>query len=253
MTPAYMKIIGEYDTWLVILSYAVSVLGSFTALELAGLVLEEKRSTKRLVWIIFAAIALGGGGVWSMHFIAILAWKLPIVVSYDVPITVASLIAAIIVCSIGLYIVTGADLSVKRLGIAGVFVGLGVVSMHYTGMEAMRMAAVLEYDPLIFALSVVVAIVVATIGLLLMVTMRKGIQRLVSAFVIAFAVCSMHYTGMFGTSCRPTFAPMQQESAVTMSADVMAFSIAAATIAVLFVALIVAIMGKRGAMNAAPA
>ena len=245
MTPAYMKLIGTYDVWLVLLSYAVSVLGSYTALELAGHVLEEKRQAKRFIWIFCAAIALGGGGVWAMHFIAILAYKLPIAVSYDITLTIASLIVAIIVASIGMYIVTGADLSIKRLGVAGVFVGLGVVAMHYTGMEAMRMAAVLEYDPLIFTLSVVVAIVVATIGLLLMVTMRNGVQRFVSAFVIGFAVCSMHYTGMFGTTCRPTFAPGQDDIAVAMSADSMAISVAATSFVVLIAGLLVSFLGKR--------
>lgn len=252
MTPAYMKLIGTYDVWLVLLSYAVSVLGSYTALELAGHVLEEKRQAKRLIWIACAAVALGGGGVWAMHFIAILAYKLPIAVNYDITLTIASLIAAVIVVQIGLYVVTGADLSIKRLGLSGLFVGLGVVAMHYTGMEAMRMAAVLEYDPLIFTLSVVVAIVVATIGLLLMVTMRKGLQRFVSAFVIAFAVCSMHYTGMFGTTCRPTFAPASDDMAVAMSADSMAIVVAAATFAVLFAGLLMSFIGKRKAAEPTP-
>lgn len=245
MTPAYMKLIGTYDLWLVSLSYIVSVIGAFTSLELAGHVINQKHSAKRLLWIIAAAVALGGGGIWSMHFIAMLAFKLPIAVNYDIVLTVASLIAAIIVASIGLYIVTGKDLTASRLCAAGVFVGLGVCAMHYTGMEAMRMDAVLVYDPLIFALSVVVAVVVATVGLLLMVTMRKGVQRVISAFVIAFAVCGMHYTAMFGTTCKPTFTPGQNEIAVTMSPSVMAASIAAATLIVLMISLLLSFIEKK--------
>lgn len=251
MTPAYMKLVGTYDIWFVILSYAVSVFGSFTSLELAGRVIEEAHKMKRLLWIIAAAIALGGGGIWSMHFIAMLAFKLPIPVNYDVAMTVISLVAAITVTGVGLYIVTGKDLSMSRLCAAGVFVGLGVCAMHYIGMEAMQMAANLEYDPLIFALSVVVAIVVATVGLLLMVTMRQGVQRLVSAFVIAFAVSGMHYTGMFGTTCVPTFSPGQSDIDVAISPNMMAGSIAAATMAVLILSLMLSFTAKRKATTVA--
>lgn len=245
MTPAYMKLIGTYDMWLVLLSYLVSVLGSFTALELAGHVLEEKKNFKRMLWIIVGGIALGGGGVWAMHFIAILAFKLPIVVTYDVTLTVVSLVVAVVVVSIGLYIVTGTDLSMTRLCASGLLVGIGVCSMHYIGMEAMRMAAVLEYDPLIVTLSVVVAVVVATVGLLLLVTMRKGIQRVISSFVIAFAVCSMHYTAMFGTSCVPTFAPGNQDVSIAMTQDALAVTIAAGTFVGLLVALLMSFFGRR--------
>lgn len=245
MTPAYMKIIGTYDFWLVLLSYGVSVLGSFTALELAGHVIEGKRNLRRILWIAAAAIALGGVGVWAMHFIAILAYKLPIAVSFDIPMTLASLLAAVSVTGVGLYIVTGRDLSMIRLCVAGTFVGIGVCSMHYMGMEAMQMAATLEYDPLIVTLSFVVAIVVATVGLLLMITMRKGMQRVVSAFVIAFAVSGMHYTAMFGTICRPTFSPNQSDIAVAMSPNMMAGSVAVASFGVLALGLVLSFMGRR--------
>lgn len=252
MTPAYMKLVGTYDIWFVILSYAVSVFGSFTSLELAGRVIEEAHKMKRLLWIMAAAIALGGGGIWSMHFIAMLAFKLPIAVNYDVTMTVASLVAAIIVTGVGLFIVTGKDLSISRLCAAGIFVGLGVCAMHYIGMEAMQMAATLEYDPLIFALSVVVAVVVATVGLLLMVTMRQGIQRLISAFVIAFAVSGMHYTAMFGTTCKPTFSPGQSDIAVAISPNMMAGSIAAATMTILVLSLLLSFTAKRKINVSAP-
>lgn len=245
MTPAYMKIIGTYDMWLVLLSYAVSVLGSFTALELAGHVIEGKQNIKRVLWIVAAAIALGGVGVWAMHFIAILAYKLPIAVSFDIPMTLASLVVAVAVTGVGLYIVTGRDLSMTRLCLAGTLVGIGVCSMHYMGMEAMQMAATLEYDPLIVVLSFVVAIVVATVGLLLMVTMRKGMQRVVSAFVIGFAVSGMHYTGMFGTTCRPTFSPNQSDMAAAISPNMMAGSVAVASFVVLAVGLVLSFAGKR--------
>jgi NO-binding membrane sensor protein with MHYT domain len=136
-------------------------------------------------------------------------------------------------------------LSMGRLCAAGAFVGIGVCTMHYSGMEAMRMTAELSYDPLIFVLSFVVAIVVATVGLLLMVTMRGRVQRVISAFVIAFAVSGMHYTGMFGTTCQLTFSPAQDDIAATLSPNVMAASIAAATVAILVLSLLISLVGKR--------
>jgi NO-binding membrane sensor protein with MHYT domain len=195
----------------------------------------DTRKKKRLLWIVGAAVALGGGGIWSMHFIAMLAYKLPIAVNYDLTITVASLIAAIVVTGIGLYIVTGGNLGLVRLSAAGAFVGVGVCAMHYTGMAAMRMNAELSYDPAIFALSFVVAIVVATVGLFLLVTMRKELHRVLSALVIAFAVSGMHYTAMYGTTCRVTDLSAAQNIAPGISPVLMAVCIAGATMAILIV------------------
>lgn len=239
MTQTYMNLVGTYDMWLVFLSYAISAFGSYTALQLAGHVI-DKHKKKRLLWIAGAAIALGGGGIWSMHFIAMLAYKLPIAVNYDITITVASLIAAIVVTGIGLYIVTGGDLSLGRLCTAGAFVGVGVGTMHYIGMEAMRMDGDLSYNPLIFVLSFVVAIVVATVGLFLLVSMRGELQRIVSALVIAFAVSGMHYTAMFGTTCRATILlPGQDAIATGMSPTLLGEYVAGATMVILVLSLLV--------------
>lgn len=243
MTPTYLKIAGSYDLWLVALSYVVSVAGAFTALELTGRVLEAQRAGTRLAWSLAAAVALGGVGIWSMHFIAILAYRLPIPVAFDVPLTAVSLLAAVLVTWIGLFLVTGRDLSLARLCAAGLFVGSGVCLMHYLGMEAMRMAATLEYEPLIVVLSWVVAVVVATVGLLLMLTMRKGLQRTVSAFVIGFAVSGMHYTAMYGTTCRPTFSPGAAEG-LALSGTGMAGAVAAASIGVVLLGLLLSHIGR---------
>src|SRR5687768_7928498 len=110
----YMNLVATYDMSLVIMSYVISAFGAYTALQLVGHVI-DKQKQERLGWIIGAAVALGGGGIWSMHFIAMLAYNLPIPVSYDITITVASLIAAIVVTGIGLYIVTSQDLNLVRL------------------------------------------------------------------------------------------------------------------------------------------
>ncbi len=236
MSETYMNLVGTYDMSLVILSYVISAFGAYTALQLAGHVI-DKQKKKRLMWIVGAAVALGGGGIWSMHFIAMLAYKLPIAVNYNIPMTLASLVAAIVVTGIGLYIVTGQDLSVPRLCAAGTFVGVGVGIMHYTGMEAMRMDAVLYYDPVIFALSFGVAIVVATVGLFLLVVTQGGLLRTICALVIGFAVSGMHYTAMYGTTCQVDTSAPTQNIVAGMPPILMGECIAAATIIILVVSL----------------
>jgi NO-binding membrane sensor protein with MHYT domain len=229
-----MNLAATYDMSLVIMSYVISAFGAYTALQLAGNVIDQQKDN-RLPWIVGAAVALGGGGIWSMHFIAMLAYNLPIPVNYDIPITIISLIAAIAVTGIGLYIVTSRDLSLIRLCAAGIFVGVGVCIMHYTGMAAMRMDGELTYDSNIVALSFVVAIVVATVGLFLLVTMRGDLQRIVSALVIAFAVSGMHYTAMYGTTCRSTSLVPTHNVIMGVSPMLLGVCIAGATMVILIV------------------
>jgi NO-binding membrane sensor protein with MHYT domain len=235
MNETYINLVATYDISLVLLSYVISAFGAYTALQLVGHVL-EKQQKNRMTWIVGAAIALGGGGIWSMHFIAMLAYKLPIAVGYDMTITISSMIAAIVVTGIGLYIVTGTareNLGLVRLCAAGTFVGVGVGTMHYIGMDAMRMNAELNYDPMIFGLSFVVAIVVATVGLFLLVTMQGGMQRVVSSLVIAFAVSGMHYTAMYGTTCQVASDAPTQNIVVGLSPLFLGVCIAGATMAIL--------------------
>jgi NO-binding membrane sensor protein with MHYT domain len=235
MTETYMNLVATYDMSLVFLSYFISAFGAYTALQLAGHVI-DKQKKKRLLWIAGAAVALGGGGIWSMHFIAMLAYNLPIPVHYDVTITVASLIAAIVVTGIGLYIVTAGNLGLFRLCAAGIFVGVGVCIMHYTGMAAMRLDGEVTYDSNIVALSFAVAIVVATVGLFLLVTMRGDLQRIVSALVIAFAVSGMHYTAMYGTTCRSNALSSAQDAvSIGISPMLLGVCIAGATMVILVV------------------
>jgi NO-binding membrane sensor protein with MHYT domain len=225
---------SHHDPGLVVLAIAVAILASFVALDLAGRI-RETRAGSRIGWWLAGAVAMGGG-IWSMHFIAMLAYNLPIPVHYDVMITVASLIAAIAVTGIGLYIVTAGNLGVFRLCAAGIFVGVGVCIMHYTGMAAMRLDGELIYDPNIVGLSFAVAIVVATVGLFLLVTMRGDLQRIVSALVIAFAVSGMHYTAMYGTTCRSNVLVSGQEAiSIGISPMLLGVCIAGATMVILVV------------------
>ena len=192
----------SYNLYLVALSYAIAAFGSFTALQLA-IRIPTSRGGTMWSWLLFSALALGGGAIWSMHFIGMLAYKMPMKVAYDPMLTVGSLLIAIVIAAIGLYIVGRGKGSIARLLFAGVAGGLGVCAMHYSGMAAMIMPAKVHYDMMLVGLSVVIAIVAATVALWLAFNLRGNWQRFGSALVMGAAVCGMHYTGMTAVTMTP--------------------------------------------------
>lgn len=198
----------QYQPLLVALSYLISVLGSYTALQLAIAIPQARERGAALGWVLGAAVALGGGGIWSMHFIAMNAADMGVPVSYDATLTLASLAMAIVAPAVGLYIVGRGEGSVGKLLTGGVLTGLGVALMHYTGMAAMIMPATIEYDPTLFYGSLVIAVVAATVALWLAFNLRGNLQRFGSAFVMGVAVCGMHYTGMYAVQMTPTAEPV---------------------------------------------
>jgi NO-binding membrane sensor protein with MHYT domain len=197
-----------YAPLLVALSYAISVLGSYTALQLAIAIPQAKDHATAFGWVVGAAVALGGGGIWSMHFIAMNAADMGMPVSYDATLTLASLAMGIAASGVGLYIVGRGEGSGSKLLVAGTLTGLGVGLMHYTGMAAMIMKARIDYDPTLFYGSLVIAVVAATVALWLAFNLRGNLQRFGSALVMGVAVCGMHYTGMFAVRMTPTSEPV---------------------------------------------
>ena len=139
-----MSVAGTHDTTLVALSILIATAASYTALDLAGRI-RASSGWACHAWLATSAVAMGGG-IWSMHFVAMLAFSMPgMGVSYDVPLTALSLIVAILVTGIGLHAVSREKATPKILLFSGCFVGLGIVAMHYTGMAAMRMGAHVDY------------------------------------------------------------------------------------------------------------
>src|SRR6201987_3174141 len=127
-----MVVTGTYDPYLVALSILVASFASYTALDLSGHV-GATRGVARRVWLVAAAITMGGG-IWSMHFIGMLAFVMPIPMSYDLGLTALSLLVAIVVTGGGFYVISRQSTSPLRLGLGGIFMGLGIATMHYTGM-----------------------------------------------------------------------------------------------------------------------
>src|SRR6266852_7727674 len=189
-----MVVTGTHDPYLVVLSILVASFASYTALDLGGRVGTARRLARR-VWLVAAAITMGGG-IWSMHFVAMLALIMPMPMSYDIGLTILSLVVAIFVTSGGFYVISRQSASPLHLVLSGIFMGLGIAAMHYTGMAAMRGQAELSYDRLFVALSLVIAIGASTAALWLAFRTTDLRQKLAAAVVMGLAISGMHYTAM---------------------------------------------------------
>ncbi|HEY5985773.1 MAG TPA: MHYT domain-containing protein [Streptosporangiaceae bacterium] len=178
------------------LAYVMSCLGCFLGLRcttraraLAGMA--------RARWLLLAGLSIGTTGIWVMHFIAMLGFSIPEeTIRYNVPVTILSMLIAVAVVSIGLLIVGFGGEGLTPLLTGGTIIGLGVASMHYMGMAAMRMPETMGYDPVLLALSVVIAIVAGTAALWAALRLGGLWSTLVASLIMGVAVSGMHYTGM---------------------------------------------------------
>jgi PAS domain S-box-containing protein len=188
---------GTYDLSLVALSIVVAALASFTALDLAGRI-RTASNWIRYAWLAAAALAMGGG-IWSMHFIGMLAFSMPgMMVSYDFGLTLLSLGIPIAVTAFGFVVAIQPDTRWVGLLLSGIVMGFGIAAMHYTGMAAMRMNAALSYEWWWVGISVAIAIGAATVALWLSLQHTNPLQRVWAATVMGLAVSGMHYTAMRG-------------------------------------------------------
>jgi signal transduction histidine kinase/ActR/RegA family two-component response regulator len=187
---------GHHQPALVALSYVVAAFASFTALEITER-LHAAQGRARPFWRLGAAVALGGG-IWSMHFVAMLAFKIPIAQAYDPQLTFISGLVAIAAVAMGMGVFE-TKVTFPRIARAGLLVGVGVAAMHYCGMSALKVPGQIYYRPGLFALSVVIAVAAATAALWLASRSHALWRRVAAALVMAVAICGMHYTGMAAT------------------------------------------------------
>jgi NO-binding membrane sensor protein with MHYT domain len=201
-----VALVPEYQLWLVFVSFVVASLGAYTALSVMASQLANKGG--RINWISTASagLALGGVGIWSMHFLGMLAFDVRVNVGYSVLETVVSLVAAVAVSTVALGYLASRPFSMKRLLIAGPLAGLGVAVMHYLGMYGMRFGGYFDWSAPLVVLSVVIAIVAATVALWLAFHTPKKSHRVAAAALMGVAVCTMHYTGMAAASLLCTTA-----------------------------------------------
>ncbi|MFC6087326.1 MHYT domain-containing protein [Sphaerisporangium aureirubrum] len=186
-----------------VLSYAMSVIGSLLGLLLASRA-RVTEGAARVRWLIAAALAIGGTGIWVMHFIAIIGFSVPgTPIRYDVPLTVISAVVAVVIVGIGLMLAARGGERPLPLAGAGLVTGLGVAAMHYIGMAAMRLPATLHYAPVTVTASVLIAVIAATAALWFTLRVDGPLATTAAALIMGVAVCGMHYTGMFSLSATP--------------------------------------------------
>ncbi|MHC9292388.1 MHYT domain-containing protein [Mycobacterium sp. LTG2003] len=186
----------DMGLWLLFLAYIVSVTGSVVGLACTRCGAAAATERDRLRWLLMAAIAIGGVGIWLMHFIAMLGFAIPnSVVRYHLGWTVASAVLAIAAVFAGL-VTIGRTFDLRRLLAGGVITGLAVALMHYTGMWAMQIQGSIAYDKFLVALSFLIAVVAATAALWFTLVLKSSVLRFAAGLVMGVAVVGMHYTGM---------------------------------------------------------
>jgi NO-binding membrane sensor protein with MHYT domain/nitrogen-specific signal transduction histidine kinase len=199
--------LATYNNWLVALSIVVAIVVSYTALTLAGRVAQSERSSGR-GWLLGGAVAMGIG-IWSMHFIGMLAYSVPIPLRYDIAMTMASLVIAILTSGFALAIASRRNLGLKRLAAGSIVMGAGICAMHYTGMAAIPIMPMINYDPLLVGASIAIAITASFAALWLAFRLRSGqswymiLARAAAAVVMGFAISGMHYTAMAASMIAP--------------------------------------------------
>jgi NO-binding membrane sensor protein with MHYT domain/two-component sensor histidine kinase len=243
-----MVITGTHDPYLVALSILVAAFASYTALDLGGHVAAAQGLARR-VWLVTAAVTMGGG-IWSMHFVAMLAFTMPIPMSYDIGLTTLSLLVAIFVTGGGFYVISRKGTSPLRLVFSGIFMGLGIVAMHYTGMAAMRGHAEFSYDRLYVALSIVIAIGASTAALWLAFRTTDLGQKLVAAAVMGLAISGMHYTAMRGTIFSAHGPLHEAQGNESLDQTTLALAVAGITFVILAFASIVSLSERKRAEEA---
>lgn len=202
--------VGSYNYALVALSVVIAIVASYAALDLAGRV-AVARGSLQLLWLTGGATAMGIG-IWSMHYIGMLAFSLPVPVAYDWPTVLLSLLIGILSSAFALFLVSRQSMGRIRALAGSIFMGGGIAALHYISMAAMRLMGTCHYSPLIVGLSVVLAIVFSLIALWLTFTFRDSIgwiwRKAAGALLMGAAVSCMHYTGMAAaTFTRSAVAP----------------------------------------------
>ena len=213
---------ATYDFGMVALSVVIAIFASYAALDLAGRV-NAARNGARIAWLIGGAVAMGTG-IWSMHYIGMVAYHLPIAVYYHIPTVILSLVAAIGASFVALLVVSRPHISIGHVAVGSLLMAIGISGMHYTGMASMRLAAMHQWDTTFVVISVVIALIVSLAALGLTFTFRDEkhdkVLKGVCAIIMGFAIPAMHYTAMAAV----TFMPMSGEPDMSNAVDISSFA-----------------------------
>ncbi|HOY22904.1 MAG TPA: MHYT domain-containing protein, partial [Cellvibrio sp.] len=189
------------NPWLVCLSILIAIGSSYIGLQIAAMASRAPKGLHAQIALLTGSLALGGG-IWSMHFIGMLAFRIGDHVHYDPLITLGSMAPSVFASWVALQMLSSEAISRQRLLLGGVLVGAGIGTMHYSGMAAMHMDVALKYDPWWFGLSILVAVLLAILALWIRFGLREQTwlsrlqKNLLASSVMGLAIAGMHYTGM---------------------------------------------------------
>jgi two-component system sensor histidine kinase/response regulator len=240
-------LLGDYDYNLVAFSVLLAMLASYAALDL-GARTTQSRGRAQAIWFVAGSVTMGIG-IWSMHYIGMLALKLPVEVFYDWPTVLLSLLAAILASGVALFVVSRRQMGLWRMCVGGAMMGAGIASMHYVGMEAMRLPAMCHYSIGLVVLSVILAVAISMVALWLTFRLREegtrqGWRKLGSAILMGAAIPIMHYTGMAAV----TFVPMATAGDLSHSVEISALGtdvIGSFTITILALMILTSLLGRK--------
>jgi signal transduction histidine kinase len=244
----------HYDSLLVVVSIAIAIMASYVALDLTGRV-SSARGRARTMWWLCGSVAMGVG-IWSMHFVGMLAFHLPIPITYDVPLVVLSVLVAIAASALALAVASRPALPHAVLLGASLLMGAGISGMHYIGMAAMRLAATVTWRPLLVTLSVLIAITASFAALLLAFRLQRTGRRLFrwlklwAAMTMGIAIAGMHYTAMAAATVHPTSASIATGATFLLHTTGLAAAVTVSTIVILAGALVSAAAEERARLLA---
>jgi len=252
MTSSGAALAGYYDKPLVVLSVFIAILAAGAAIDLAGRV-TSARGGARLAWLSGGAFAMGVG-IWSMHYIGMLAFHLPVPVLYDWPTVLISLLAAVLASWVSLFVVSRRAMGLPRAVVGSIFMGSGIAAMHYIGMVAMRLPAMHHYSTGLVTLSVALAIVIAFVALWMTFAFRGttawGWRKLATAVTMGAAIPVMHYVGMAAVSFTAApLEPLDLSHAIGIS-DLGIVSITLVTLVILGLVFLTSTVDRRFAVQA---
>ena len=248
---AAVSLIYSYNYWLVALSVLIAMFASYAALDLAGRVTATVGWT-RATWLLGGAVAMGTG-IWSMHYIGMLAFILPVPVAYHWPTVLLSLLAAIVASAIALYVVSRQMMNAFRALAGSILMGAGIAGMHYIGMAAMRLPAMCQFSSFLVVLSVVFAVLISLAALWITFHLRdekaaSGWEKTAGAVVMGAAIPVMHYTGMAAANFTVSDMPVDLSRAVSIS-TLGTLGIAAVTLILLGLALLTSWLDRHFALR----
>ena len=194
------ELLASYDAWLVTVSVIVAVLASYAALDLSARISAAQRGWSRAGWVVGGAIAMGCG-IWSMHFVAMLALRLAVPIRYDVTLTVLSLVVAIVAAGLALLLANRPSMSAGVVAAGGICMGVAIAGMHYTGMAAMVSPVMVHFHAGLWWLSIAIAVAASCAALVLAFRFKHDTglwvaPRGAAAIIMGAAIAGMHYTGM---------------------------------------------------------